>query len=100
MSGLFRRVFGGGFSPKPSPCTHQDFIKEVTPRTQGCEECLKTGDTWVHLRICMTCGKVGCCDASKGRHASSHYHETGHPIIKSGEPNEQWMWCYADNMRV
>jgi uncharacterized UBP type Zn finger protein len=65
-----------------------------TPR--GCEECLKIGDRWVHLRMCLTCGKVGCCDSSKNKHATRHYHETKHPVIRSVEPGEEWMWCYVD----
>jgi len=77
------------------PCTHLDQIREVTPRTQGCEECLQIGDTWVHLRLCLTCGHVGCCDESKNRHATKHFHATQHPIIQSFEPGEDWKWCYV-----
>ena len=77
-------------------CTHLHEIREVTPRTEGCEECLNTGDTWVHLRLCKTCGHVGCCDSSKNKHATRHFHETGHPIVQSFEPGESWMWCYVD----
>lgn len=79
-------------------CSHLDSIRPVTPSAQGCEECLKTGDSWVHLRICETCGHVGCCDNSKNRHATKHFHETGHPIIKSFEPGETWGYCYIDKM--
>jgi uncharacterized UBP type Zn finger protein len=79
-------------------CEHIDQIKPVTPGSEGCEECLKTGDTWVHLRICMTCGHVSCCDSSKNKHATKHFHSTGHPIIKSFEPGEEWGWCYADEI--
>lgn len=81
-------------------CTHRDQIKDVQPRTTGCEECLKIGDEWVHLRMCMTCGKVGCCDNSKNQHATKHFHETGHPIIRSYQPDEDWMWCYVDEMML
>jgi uncharacterized UBP type Zn finger protein len=81
-------------------CTHLDQIDlSVTPSsTAGCSECLKTGDRWVHLRECMTCGEVGCCDDSPNRHASKHAHATGHPIIRSREPGENWWWCYIDEL--
>ncbi len=79
-------------------CTHLDQIKDVTSDATGCEECLKIGDRWVHLRLCMTCGQVNCCDDSKNRHARKHAHATGHPIIKSYEPGEFWMWCYVDKV--
>jgi hypothetical protein len=79
-------------------CEHLDQIRNVQPNTRGCEECLKTGDTWVHLRLCMTCGHVGCCDNSKNKHATGHFHGTGHPIIRSLEPGEEWGWCYIDNI--
>jgi len=79
-------------------CTHLDQIHNVKPNTNGCEECLKTGDRWVHLRICMTCGHVGCCDQSKGKHATKHFHATNHPIIRSLERGESWMWCYVDEV--
>ena len=77
-------------------CTHLDQIREVTPSANGCEDCLKTGDTWVHLRLCLTCGHVGCCDDSKNKHATKHFHVTNHPIIQSFEPGEDWRWCYQD----
>jgi uncharacterized UBP type Zn finger protein len=64
----------------------------------GCEECLATGMRWVHLRMCQTCGHVGCCDNSEGRHATAHHHATGHPIIRSVEPGEDWSWCYVDEV--
>jgi hypothetical protein len=79
-------------------CPHTDQVRDVEPRTpEGCEECLKTGDTWVHLRLCRTCGHVGCCESSKNKHALHHFHTTGHPIIRSFEPHESWHWCYVDN---
>ncbi len=83
-------------------CTHLSSIDpNVAPRTpNGCEECLKTGSPWVHLRLCLTCGHVGCCDSSPNRHATRHFHETTHPIIRSFEPGEDWRWCYADRMEV
>ena len=77
-------------------CTHLDQIKPVTPSADGCEDCLKIGDTWVHLRLCMTCGHVGCCDSSKNKHATKHFQATNHPIIKSFQPGEAWGWCYID----
>ena len=67
----------------------------VSPHAKGCVECLKLGDTWVHLRLCLQCGHVGCCDSSKNRHATKHFHETKHPVIQSFEPGEDWIWCYV-----
>lgn len=82
-------------------CEHLNQIQAVAPRTpQGCEECLASGDGWVHLRLCMTCGHVGCCDDSKNKHATKHYHSTQHPIIRSFQPGEDWMWCYVDQKLV
>jgi uncharacterized UBP type Zn finger protein len=81
-------------------CTHLDEIQNPAPTNSGCEECLQLGDTWVHLRLCETCGHVGCCDSSKNKHAARHYQETGHPIVQSFEPGEDWGWCYADSMYV
>ena len=79
-------------------CSHLDQIRDVRPSTpDGCEECLKTGDRWVHLRLCMECGHVGCCDSSKNRHARAHFHSTHHPIIQSAERGEDWRWCYIDD---
>jgi hypothetical protein len=79
-------------------CTHLDEIIEVTPTADGCEDCLKIGDTWVHLRLCMICGHVGCCDNSRNRHATKHFHASEHPILRSFEPGEDWGWCYVDQM--
>ena len=81
-------------------CTHLDTIHEVTPSAQGCEDCLRTGDEWVHLRLCLTCGHVGCCDQSKNTHATKHHNATGHPIIRSFEPGEDWIWCYVDEVAL
>ncbi len=84
-----------------SACSHMPELHSKTkPRTKGCEECLKTGDSWVHLRMCLTCGHVGCCDSSKNRHARAHYRETLHPVIKSAERVEDWKWCYIDETYV
>ena len=80
----------------PDHCTHLKSIRDVTPSALGCEECLKMGDKWVHLRQCLSCGHVGCCDSSKNKHASKHYHAIKHPIVRSLEPGEQWRWCYYD----
>lgn len=81
-------------------CTHTDQIQNVTPSSDGCEECRKNGDTWLHLRLCMTCGQVGCCDSSKNKHATKHFHENSHPIIKSFQPGEDWGWCYIDEVML
>jgi uncharacterized UBP type Zn finger protein len=79
-------------------CSHLDTINpDVTPSsTKGCSECLKTGGRWVHLRECMICGEVGCCDSSPSKHATAHNQATGHPIMRSLEPGEDWYWCYVD----
>lgn len=81
------------------PCEH---VTDATPRrvhrpTKGCEECLEIGGQWVHLRICLECGHVGCCDSSPHRHATKHNHATHHPLITSGEVGEEWAYCYADD---
>jgi hypothetical protein len=81
-------------------CTHRDQIRDVSPHTTGCEECLKMGDQWVHLRLCRTCGHVGCCDSSKNRHATKHFLATHHAIMQSLEPGEHWGWCYIDQIEV
>ncbi len=79
-------------------CTHLDEIKIRHTNKHGCEECLKTGDSWVHLRLCLTCGHVGCCDSSKNKHATKHFHTSQHPLIRSIESGESWMWCYIDEV--
>jgi uncharacterized UBP type Zn finger protein len=79
-------------------CRHLKGIRQVAPSSTGCEDCLRIGDEWVHLRMCTTCGHVGCCDDSKNRHATRHYEATGHPIVRSYEPGEEWFWCYADEL--
>ena len=82
-------------------CSHLDQIHPVEPRTpQGCEECLRIGSPWVHLRLCLSCGHVGCCDSSPYRHASKHAFGTGHAIVQSFEPGEDWRWCYFDETYV
>src|ERR1700686_5147731 len=77
-------------------CTHAESIHDVTPSALGCEECLKTGSVWVHLRLCRTCGHVGCCDDSPNHHASKHFQSTGHPIIEGYDPPQDWDWCFVD----
>ena len=81
-------------------CTHMNQVKFKTTHTDTCEECVKMGDTWVHLRLCLVCGNVGCCDSSKNKHATKHFHETKHPIMRSIEPGEEWGWCFVDEMEV
>lgn len=84
------------------PCSHLDSIAvtELPERPLACEECAKAGGTWVHLRMCLQCGKVGCCDNSPNRHATAHFTETGHPLIRSAEPFESWLWCYVDEVSM
>jgi uncharacterized UBP type Zn finger protein len=83
-----------------TPCLHLNKAKsDIKPKTpDGCEECLKIGDTWFHLRLCLTCGHVGCCDQSKNKHATKHFHKTKHPVIKSFQPGEDWKYCYIDDL--
>ncbi len=76
-------------------CEHAAQVQDVTPAAAGCVACLESGQSWHHLRLCLTCGYVGCCDASPGRHATRHFQETAHPMIKSYEPGEDWSWCYV-----
>ncbi|MBW4567875.1 MAG: UBP-type zinc finger domain-containing protein [Tolypothrix carrinoi HA7290-LM1] len=83
-----------------STCTHLNQIQEVTASANGCEECLIRGDRWVHLRQCLLCGHIGCCDSSKNKHATKHFNATNHPIVKSFEPGEEWRWCYIDKTFV
>jgi hypothetical protein len=82
------------------PCTHLDHVHvtELPEAVDGCEECLATGGQWVHLRICLECGRVGCCDSSPGQHASAHARAESHPIIRSLEPGEEWSWCFVDEV--
>jgi uncharacterized UBP type Zn finger protein len=81
-------------------CTHLDQIRisDLPDEIPGCEDCLRIGGTWVHLRMCETCGHVGCCDNSPNRHATAHFGATQHPIIRSAEPGEGWSWCYVDEV--
>ena len=85
----------------PTQCAHIVQAKNVKPHTpDGCEECLKLGMRWVHLRLCQECGHVGCCDNSIGKHATKHFHGTQHAIMKSFEPGEDWSWCYVDELFI
>jgi hypothetical protein len=79
-------------------CSHLDAIVAVEPGADGCEDCLAIGGRWVHLRMCQSCGHVGCCDSSPNRHATAHHRSSGHPIVRSFEPGEEWFWCYADDV--
>jgi uncharacterized UBP type Zn finger protein len=81
-------------------CTHLDSIEHLEGRegVEGCEDCLKIGGRWVHLRRCTQCGYVGCCDNSPNRHATAHFRGTAHPVIRSIEPGEEWLWCYVDEL--
>jgi len=79
-------------------CEHVAGPVTVTPSDDGCHECLQIGGRWVHLRLCLTCGHVGCCDQSPNRHATAHFRAEGHPAVQSVEPGEDWRWCYADEI--
>lgn len=79
-------------------CRHAAAVRVVTPSALGCEECLKIGSAWAHLRLCRTCGHVGCCDSSPNKHATRHFRATGHPIIEGYDPPEGWGWCYVDEV--
>ncbi|MEM6766286.1 MAG: UBP-type zinc finger domain-containing protein [Bacteroidota bacterium] len=79
-------------------CEHLDNLEPKHSDKYACEECVKIGATWVHLRTCQTCGKVLCCDSSPHKHATKHYKETGHPVVISAEPGEKWAWCYEHKL--
>jgi len=79
-------------------CTHTDQIKTTKTNKRVCEDCVKIGDQWVHLRLCLICGHVACCDSSKNKHATKHFQATRHPLVRSIEPGESWVWCYVDEM--
>jgi uncharacterized UBP type Zn finger protein len=86
----------------PATCTHLDHVEvlELPAAVDGCEDCLASGGQWVHLRICLECGRVGCCDSSPGRHASKHARADSHPIMRSLEPGEDWSWCFVDEVAM
>lgn len=79
-------------------CSHLDQMRDVKARTAGCEECLQMGSGWVHLRLCLMCGHVGCCDSSPNRHATAHWHGANHPLVRSAQPGEDWAWCFEDEV--
>lgn len=81
-------------------CTHLGEMKITSTGVDVCPDCVKMGDSWVHLRMCLECGHVGCCDSSKNRHATKHFHRTKHPLMRSIEPGEDWVWCYVDEFAV
>jgi uncharacterized UBP type Zn finger protein len=81
-------------------CTHQDQIRQVTPSSETCEECRASGQTPVARRMCLVCGNVGCCDSTPGHHATRHFESTGHPVMRSIEPGQDWQWCYVDKTYV
>ena len=86
---------------RPKICAHLSSLGELkTARASVCEECVKTGKRWVHLRTCQTCGVTLCCDSSPQRHATAHFHTTAHPVVASAEPGERWLWCYVDEEMV
>jgi monovalent cation/hydrogen antiporter len=98
--GLFRRLRRAGQAPhSPQLCAHLDAAPaDAERRTESCEEHTPADGSWVHLRLCLTCGHVGCCDSSRPRHATAHYAATGHPVMRSIEPGEDWRWCYVDDL--
>jgi uncharacterized UBP type Zn finger protein len=79
-------------------CQHVHALPAVAPSADGCEECLRSGGRWVHLRMCMSCGHIGCCDSSPNKHATKHFHASSHPLVQSFEPDEEWWWCYVDEV--
>ena len=83
-----------------SSCEHLDAVVPAPPTSTVCDQCVAMGDRWVHLRACLVCGQVGCCDSSKNKHATRHFHDTGHPTVRSMEPGERWAYCYVDDVMV
>ncbi|HUR79559.1 MAG TPA: UBP-type zinc finger domain-containing protein [Thermoanaerobaculia bacterium] len=79
-------------------CDHLKTAGDAPPNSRGCEECLAMGDTWMHLRRCVSCGHIGCCDSSKNKHATKHYRASKHPVVQSFEPGEDWRWCFVDEI--
>ena len=96
---LLAKLIPAWLREEPS-CQHMDLVQVLAADREACEECLKAGDTWLHLRLCMVCGKVGCCDDSKNKHASAHFREVGHPLIRSLEPSESWAYCFVDEVMM
>ncbi|MGW1725803.1 UBP-type zinc finger domain-containing protein [Streptomyces sp. NPDC002306] len=87
-----------GGRPEGRRCGHLDRAAPAPRTGSGCQECVADGGHWTHLRLCLDCGHLGCCDSSPGRHASAHYEETGHPVVRSAERREDWAWCYVDEV--
>jgi uncharacterized UBP type Zn finger protein len=81
-------------------CEHLRGVPNSPKPEGGCAQCIEQGDTWVHLRFCVTCGEVGCCNDSKNKHATRHAEATGHPVLRTKEPDEDWAWCFIDEMLV
>ncbi len=97
LGDLFRKLWSGA----ATECAHLEHAQAVTPSSpNGCTQCRQLGDTWVHLRICLICGQVGCCDSSKNKHATKHFHATGHALIQSFQPGEGWRYCYVDKVML
>ena len=94
------RKLRSGDELQANGCQHRDEIQDVEPSADGCEDCLKTGDRWVHLRMCMTCGYSGCCDSSRNKHAGKHARQAEHPLITSQEPGENWVYCFVDDETI
>jgi uncharacterized UBP type Zn finger protein len=86
--------------PRGITCSHLHTVRDVTPSARGCEDCLRIGSAWVHLRLCLACGHVACCDQSPNRHATAHFHAEGHPLVQSFEPGEDWLWCCVDEVMM
>lgn len=84
----------------PSTCEHLDAAEDLSPGSSGCEDCLAIGAEWFHLRLCLSCGRVGCCDRSPNQHATTHFRAVGHPVIRSFQPGETWRWCFVDEIAV
>ena len=85
---------------QPPVCPHLELVRPVPAAGTVCDRCVAMGDEWVHLRACLSCGRVGCCDESKNKHATKHYHETGHPLAQSIEPGEDWVYCFVDEVAM
>jgi hypothetical protein len=82
----------------PAICGHLEWTRQAAPSSRQCDLCVLSGDSWVHLRMCLTCGYVGCCDSSTNHHATAHFHDSGHPLMRSVEPGERWRWCFLDQV--
>lgn len=98
MRPVFVVAADGNGNPSDAPCGHLDGTADVPAPGQACEDCVREGSTWVHLRQCLTCGGTRCCDSSPRRHATAHHHASGHPLVRSAQPDEVWGWCYPDSL--